>query len=351
LSLLIRLPFEPLFTAFVISLCATFRSRAALQLEILALRHQIGILQRSVKRPKLTPADRFLWVWLCAVWEDWKSGVFIVKAATVIDWHRKGFRLFWTWKIRHGKLGRPAVPKEVRELIRTMSRENPIWGAPRIYGELLKLGIDIGETTVSKYMVRRRTKPPSQTWRTFLDNHLKSMVSVDFFTVPTIRFQILYVFLILAHDRRRIVHFAITDHPTAEWTAQQMREAFPWDTAPRYLLRDRDRIFGKDFVDQVKAMGIKQVLSAPRSPWQRAYVERVIGTMRRECLDHMIVFRERCLYLHLKSFTNYYHRSRTHLALERDSPEPRPIQPPAAGRIIAIPEVGGLHHRYERRAA
>ena len=274
-----------------------------------------------------------------------------MKASTVVGWHRKGFRLFWTWKIRRGKPGRPTVPKEIRELIRTMSRDNPIWGAPKIHGELLKIGIEIGETSVSKYMVRRRGKPPSQTWRTFLENHVKSMVSVDFFTVPTIRFQILYVFLVLAHERRRIVHFAVTAHPTAEWTAQQMREAFPWESAPRYLLRDRDRIFGKDFVNQVKAMGIKQVLSAPRSPWQRAYIERVIGTIRRECLDHVVVLNERCLHRHLKSFADYYHRSRTHLALEKDSPEPRPVQVPDAGRIIAIPQVGGLHHRYERRAA
>jgi len=210
--------------------------------------------------------------------------------------------------------GCPAVAKDVRDLIRKMSRENPIWGAPRIHGELLKLGIDIGETSVGKYMVRGR-RPPSQTWRTFLNNHVKSIVSVDFFTVPTIRFQILYVFLVLAHDRRRIVHFAVTSHPTAEWTAQQLREAFPWDSAPRYLLRDRDRIFGRDFVSQVKAMGIKQVLSAPRSPWQRAYVERVIGTLRRECLDHVIVFNETSLYRHLQSFIAYYHRSRTHLGL------------------------------------
>ena len=176
-----------------------------------------------------------------------------------------------------------------------LSQENPLWGAPHIRGELLKLGINVGETSVSKYLVLCRT-PPSQTWRTFLDNHLKTLVSVDFFVVPTIRFQILYVFLVLAHARRRIVHFAVTAHPTAEWTAQQMRKAFPWDSAPRYLLRDRDRIFGQDFVKQVKAMGIKQVLSAPRSPWQRAYVERVIGTIRRECLDHLIVFTERSLY-------------------------------------------------------
>ena len=177
------------------------------------------------------------------------------------------------------------------------------------------------------------------------------MVSVDFFVVPTIQFQILYVFLVLAHDRRRILHFAVTSHPTAEWTAQQLREAFPWDSAPGYLLRDRDRIFGKAFVDQVRAMGIKQVLSAPRSPWQRAYVERLIGTIRRECLDHMIVFNEPFLHRHLQSFIAYYHGTRTHLALQKDSPEPRPNQPPEAGRIIAIPVLGGLHYRYERRAA
>ena len=193
--------------------------------------------------------------------------------------------------------------------------------------------------------------PPSQTWRTFLDNHVKTMVSVDFFTVPTIRFQVLYVFLVLAHDRRRILHFAVTAHPTAEWIAQQLREAFPWDTAPRYLLRDRDRIFGKDVVDQIKAMGINHVLWAPRSPWQRAYVERVIGTIRRECLDHVIVFGEWSLSRHLQRFVDYYHRSRTHLGLEKDAPEPRPIQPADMGRVVSMPEVGGLHHRYERRAS
>ena len=200
----------------------------------------------------------------------------MIKPATVIGWHRKGFCLFWTWKIRQGRLGRPAVPADVRSLIRPMSRDNPLWGAPRLHGELLKLGIAVGETSVNMYMIRNR-KPPSQTWRTFLENHVKTMVSVDFFTVPTIRFQVLYVFLVLADNRRRILHFAVTAHPTAEWTAQQLREAFPWDTAPRYLLRDRDRIFGKEVVDQIKSMGIKQVLSALRSPWRRAYLERVIA--------------------------------------------------------------------------
>jgi transposase InsO family protein len=329
---------------------AGFRSRATLHLENLALRHQLGVLRRSVKRPELTSADRLLWVWLYKVWNDWRSCLVIVKPETVIAWHRKGFRLFWTWKVRHGQPGRPAVAKDVRELIRRMSRENPLWGAPRIHGELLKLGIDVGETSVGKYMVRGR-KPPSQTWRTFLENHVKTLVSVDFFTVPTIRFQILYVFLVLAHDRRRVLHFGVTAHPTAEWTAQQLREAFPWNAAPRYLLRDRDRIFGDEFTKQVKDMGIEEVLSAPRSPWQRAYVERLIGTLRRECLDHVIVFNETSLYRHVKSFMAYYEKSRTHLALAKDAPEPRAVDRQENGRIVAIPQVGGLHHRYERRAA
>jgi transposase InsO family protein len=284
------------------------------------------------------------------VWDDWKSALLFVKPATVLVWHRKGFRLFWRWKIRHGKPGRPAVPKEVRDLIPMMSWNNPRWGAPRIHGELLKLGIEITEPTVAKYMVRHR-QPPSQTWRTFLRNHVDSMVSIDFFTVPTVRFQILYVFLVLAHDRRRILHFGVTAHPTAEWTAHQLREAFPWDSAPRYLLRDRDRIFGQEFVEQVKAMGIQQVLSAPRSPWQRAYVERVIGSIRRECLDHMIIFGERSLRRTLTAYFAYYHSWRTHLALGKDTPQSRRIQGREEGPVIEMPDVGGLHHHYERRAA
>jgi transposase InsO family protein len=217
------------------------------------------------------------------VWTEWRGALVIVKPETVIAWHRQGFRLFWTWKSRH-RAGRPAVPTDVRNLIRTMSEANPLWGAPRLHGELLKLGIDIGETSVSKYM-KRHPKPPSQTWRTFLETHVRSLVSVDFFVVPTIRFQVLYVFLVLAHDRRRILHVNVTAHPTAEWTAQQLRDAFPWNTVPRYLLRDRDRIFGTTFTGTVEAMGINEVVSAPHAPWQRAYIERVIGSIRRECLE------------------------------------------------------------------
>src|SRR5881296_323431 len=325
-------------TTLLASLASIFRSRASLGLENLALRHQIGVLHRSAgKRPKLTAGDRLLWICLSRLWRDWRSALAIVKPETVVAWHRAAFRLFWTWKVRCGKPGRPVISSEVRDLIRKMCRENPGWGAPRIHGELLKLGIDIGESSVGKYMVRHR-KPPSQTWRTFLENHVKNLVSVDFFTVPTLRFQVLYVFLVLAHDRRRILHFGVTAHPTAEWTAQQLRDAFPWDTAPRYLLRDRDRIFGDDFSKQVQDMDIQEVLSAPRSPWQRAYIERVIGTIRRECLDHVIVFNEASLYRHVKSFVTYYHESRTHLSLGKDSPESRAVQPPELGRIVAIPQ-------------
>jgi putative transposase len=338
------------FSALLAFLAASFRSRVALQIEILALRHQLTVLERSVKRPRLSTLDRWLWVWLSHHWSGWRVRIRLVKPATVIAGQHKSFRLFWTWKCHHARPGRPAVALEIRQLIRRMSRENPLWGAPKIHGELLKLGVDISESTVSKYL-QRHPGSPSQSWRTFLTNHVKSLVSVDFFTVPTIRFQILYVFLVLAHERRRILHFAVTRHPTAEWTAQQLREAFPWDTAPRFLLRDRDRIFGYEFVGQLKIMGIEQVLSTPGAPWQRAYVERLIGTIRRECLDHVIVFNEVSLRRHLQSFADYYHRSRTHLSLEKDTPEPRPVQPYGAGQIIAIPEVGGLHHRYERRAA
>ena len=211
----------------------------------------------------------------------------MVKPATVVAWHRQGFRWYWTWKVRHGRTGRPTLSKETRNLIRTISRDNPLWGAPRIHSELLKLGIDLSQASVAKYMVRYR-KPPSQTWRTFLNNHVAQLASIDFFTVHTIWFEVLFVFVVLAHDRRRILHFNVTAHPSAEWTAQQIVEAFPFDSAPKYLLRDRDQIYGYEFRKQLEVMSIEEVLSTPRSPWQRAYVERVIGSIRRECLDHVV---------------------------------------------------------------
>jgi putative transposase len=310
--------------SFLRSFRVYFSSRADLQTEILALRHQIVVLQRQVPRPKLKPADRRFWVGLFRFWSRWRSALWIVKPATVIEWHRRGLRWYWTWKVRHGQPGRPCVPGETRELIRTLSRDNVGWGAPRIQSELLKLGIKLSESTISKYMVRH-PKPPSQTWRTFLENHAKQMVSSDFFTVPTALFQVLFVFIVIQHDRRRLVHLNVTAHPTAEWTARQIVEAFPFESAPKYLLRDRDGIYGSEFREQVAVMNIKEVLSAPRSPWQRAYVERVIGSIRRECLDHVIILNEEGLRRVLASYISYFHRSRLHLSLDKDSPDPRTV--------------------------
>jgi putative transposase len=333
----------------VSALIFSFRSRLALQAEILALRHQLDVLRRSTDaRRKLRTSDRVLWVWLSRIWPDWRSALLIVKPETVIHWHRQGFRLYWRWKSRH--LGRPDAGREIRELIRKMCLSNPTWGAPRLHSELLKLGIDISQSTVSKYMVRPR-KPPSQTWHTFLENHVKQLVSVDFFVVPTVGFKLLFVFLVLAHERRRVIHFNVTEHPTAEWTATQLPQAFPWNSAPRYLLRDRDCTYGDAFRRQVADLHITEVLTAPGSPWQTPYVERLIGSIRRECLDHIIVINESSLRRTLKSFFAYYHNSRCHLALDKDSPETREVQPPSRGIVIEIPMVGGLHHRYERRAA
>jgi transposase InsO family protein len=232
-----------------------------------------------------------------------------------------------------------------------MSEANPLWGAPsRIHEELQKLGLEISQATVSKYLVRHR-RPPSQTWRTFLDNHLRSLVSVDFFTVPTVTFKVLFVFVVLAHHRRRVVHCHVTDAPTAAWTAQQLVEAFPWNTAPRYLLRDRDAVYGVVFSSRVQSLGVHEVKIAPRSPWQNPYVERLIGTLRRECLDHILVLNENHLRRLLRDYLLYYHHARTHLSLDKDSPEPRPVERPDRGRIVETPLVGGLHHRYSRLAA
>jgi transposase InsO family protein len=231
-----------------------------------------------------------------------------------------------------------------------MARENPLWGAPRIHGEILKLGLDVAQATVSRYMPRRR-KPPSQAWRTFLKNHATAIASVDFFTVPTATFRVLYVFLVLSHERRRVVHFNVTDSPTAQWTERQVVQAFPWDTASKFLLRDRDAIYGPEFLRSVSNLGIEDVRTSPRSPWQNPYVERLIGSIRRECLDHVVIVNEKHLRRVLREYLGYYSEARTHLGLRKDCPEARAIEPPEAGRVVALPRVGGLHHRYARRAA
>ena len=335
--------------SFLLTLRTWARSRAALQLEVLALRHQLQVLHRSRhRRGRLAKTDRWLWVLLSRLWTEWRLALVIVKPETVIAWHRRGFRLWWTSKSRC-RMGRPTVPTEIRTLIRTMAEANPRWGAPRIHGELLKLGIDVCQATTAKYM-GRRGQPPSQTWRTFLRNHIGQIVAADFFVVPTATYRLLFVLVLLAHDRRRIRHVAVTAHPTAAWTAQQLREAFPWDEAPRYLIHDRDHAFDR-VGTTAQAMGIEEVLTAPRAPWQNAFVERFIGSARRECFDHVVVFNEAGLQRLMTLYCSYHERSRTHLSLDKDTPIPRPVTPPGEGAVVAIPEVGGLHHRYERRAA
>jgi putative transposase len=273
----------------------------------------------------------------------------IVQPETVVRWHHLGFKLYWRWKSRTSRIGRPKIEREIRELIQRMCRENPTWGAPRIHSELHLLGYTVAESTVAEYMPRNR-KPPSQTWRTFLDNHVRDIAVIDFFTVPTATFRIMYCFIVLRHDRRWVVHFNVTEHPTARWTAQQIIEAFPYDEAPRFLLRDRDSIYGQDFRERVKHMDIEQVVTAYRCPWQNPFVERLIGSIRRECLDHMIIINEDHLIRILTSYFEYYHRSRTHLSLDCNAPIPREIEPPDQGRVVLIPEVGGMHHRYTRAA-
>ena len=294
----------------------------ALRAEILALRHQLAVLRKNAPpRLRLQPSDRWLWVLLSRCWSRWRPRLQIVQPDTVVGWHRV-FAWYWTRKSRQYR-GRPEVAAEIRDLIRRMSQANPLWGAPRIHGELRKLGIAIAQSTVARYLPRPR-KPPSQTWRTFLTNHLAQTAAVDFFTVPTATFRILFVFVVLSHHRRRVLHFGVTEHPTQEWTVQQMR--------------DPD-------------MGMEEVLSAPRSPWQNPYVERLLGSIRRECVEHVIVWNRRSLHRILQSYFAYYHSARTHLSLANDAPEPRAVEPPEQGRVIAIPQVGGLHHRYQRQAA
>jgi hypothetical protein len=340
----------PVISALLAGFASLFRSRCALVLHVLALQHQVAVYKQTVHRPRLRPTDRLFWAWLSRVWPGWQDALHFVQPRTVVAWHKKRFRDYWRRLSQSGQPGRPAIAKEIRVLIRDMSRANPTWGAPRILGELRKLGIHVAKSTVEKYRVRHR-QPPSPTWRAFLNNHMKDLVALDFFTVPTVTCKVLFVLVILAHERRRIVHVNVTEHPTAAWTAQQVVDAFPWDTAPRYLLRDRDRIYADPFRQRVHHMGIEEVLIAPQSPWQNPYVERVIGSIRRDILDHVIVLHESHLRRLLTEYLTYYHRFRTHLSLAMDCPEPRAVEPPKAGEVVAVSEVGGLHHHYERRAA
>src|SRR2546425_3140247 len=321
-----------------------------LALENLALHQQLAAYKRTVPRPKLRTTDRLFWVALTKVWAGWRQPLVIVTPDTVLRWQRRRFREHWTKLSGRPTRARPPINPEITALVTRMAAANPFWGAPRIHGELLKIGIRVAERTVSRLVPTRRT-PPSQTWRTFLTNHVRDLVSLDFFTVPTARLRALFVLIVLAHQRRRVVHFNVTEHPTAAWTAQQIVDAFPDESAPSYLLRDRDSVYGHAFRQRVKGMGIAEVLTAPHSPWQNPFAERLIGSIRRECLNHVFVLGELHLRRILTRYFAYYHRARTHLSLDKDAPDGRPIEPPELGMVIQIREVGGLHHRYLRQAA
>src|SRR5262245_38733701 len=320
------------------------RSRAALEAEILCLRHQLNVLRRkSPARVSFSNVDRLVFAGLYRLAPGVLEALKIVRPETVIRWHRAGFRAYWRWNRPRG--GRPKTPAEIRELIHEISAANPLWGAPRIHGELLKLGIDVGQTTVAKYMMRRR-RPPSQGWKTFVRNHADGIASMDLFVVPTISFRLLYGFLILQHRRRELLWLGVTAHPSAEWIAHQLTEAYGWQQAPRYIVRDRDCVYGNAFIRRLRAMGIRDRPTAPRSPWQNGCAERLIGSIRRDCLDHVVVFGEQHLRHLLKSYQKYYNEARTHLSLYKDAPIPRAVQ--AVGRMLPMPILGGLHHQYIR---
>src|SRR3989454_405488 len=270
-------------------LCGGHRQLA---LENLALRHQLAVYERTATRPKLRNGDRLFWAWLSRVWTSWRTALVIVTPDTVLRWQRRRFRDYWTTLSGRPTVGRPPVHAEIKALVAQMAAANPLWGAPRIHGELLKLGIAVSERTLSRLMPKR-PGPPSQTWRAFLTNHVQDLVSIDFFAVPTVRLRVLFVFVVLAHDRRRVLHFNVTEHPTAAWTAQQIVDALPDDSAPSYLLRDRDSVYAHVFRQRVKGMGVGEVLTAPHSPWQNPFAERLIGSIRRECLNHVLVLGER----------------------------------------------------------
>ena len=326
-------------------LTSPFKSKTRLEAENAALRQQLIVLRRKTKgRTRLTNADRWFFIELYRWFPSILEIITIIQPETLVRWHRAGFRRYWRWKSRR-RGGRPQIRTELRTLIRQMSADNRLWGAPRIHGELLKLGFEVSQSTVAKYMARRRG-PPSQGWRAFLTNHAPHIAAMDLFVVPTIGFTLLYVFVIVRIDRRTLVWTNVTRHPTAEWIARQITEAFPWNEAPRYLIRDRDGVFGATVTRRLRAMGIRDKPVAPASPWQNAFAERLIGSIRRECVDHLIVFGERHLRRILRCYAHYYNEIRTHRSLNKDAPISRAVQ--RIGIVKSHAVLGGLHHHYVR---
>jgi transposase InsO family protein len=331
---------------FVLAVLASpFKSKTRLEAENATLRHQLVVLRRKLKgRAHLTNNDRWFFVQLYRWFPSILPVLMIIRPETLVRWHRAGFRRYWRWQSRR-RGGRPPIEAELRALIRRMSTENLLWGAPRIHGELLKLGFEVAQSSVARYMVKRRG-PPSQGWRTFLRNHAPDVAAMDLFVVPTIGFKLLYGFVIVRIDRRDLVWINVTTNPTAEWIARQITEAFPWDSAPRYMIRDRDRTYGAVVTRRLRAMGIRDRPTAPASPWQNGFAERLIGSIRCECVDHFIILGEAHLRRILRSYARYYNDIRTHRSLDKDAPVSRPVQ--RAGVISSRAVLGGLHHRYGR---
>ena len=314
--------------------------------QTIVLRHQLAILRACApKRLQIGVFDRVILLCLYRLWPKALDAICVVQPETILRWHRAGFRAWWRWKSRSSG-GRPKIARGLRELIRRISLENPLWGAPRIHGELLKLGFSVAQSSVAKYMVKRPAGH-SHSWKTFLHNHAGEIAAIDMLTVPTLHFERLYAFVALGLGRRAILHVEVTDHPTALWLARQITEASPWDSAPRFLVRDNDVAYGNVFRRRLLAMGIRDHPTTPHSPWQNGYVERVIGSIRRECLDHVLVLNAPHLRRVLRAYVEYYNNDRTHLSLEKDSPNSRPIE--CDGALTSRPVLGGLHHRYGRK--
>jgi transposase InsO family protein len=339
-----------LFDLIVQSCC----SRRDLLLENLALRQQLAVLKQRRPKPRIAASDKMFWVVLRRLWPGWKHALIFVEPETIVRWHRAGFKLYWTWLSRYrNRMGRKCVSKELRELIFPMVADNPTWGAPRIHGELKILGFDISERSVLRWMRKAPRNPePAKRWAAFLSNHREVIAAMDFFTVPTLTFGVLYCFFVIAHDRRRILHCSVTRHPSSVWVTQQLREAFPYDSAPSYLIFDRGTQFNEEVIDTVKSFGIKPKQTSFRSPWQNGVAERWVGNCRRDLLDHIIVLDERHLKRLMKEYVRYYHEDRTHLALAKGTPAGREAMSyaEASSRVIAIPRLGGLHHRYDLAA-
>jgi putative transposase len=340
-----------LLFAVVGALRSAFRSKASLVAENLALRQQLAIQRCRTKRPRLVPLDRALWILLSRTWSRWAESLAIVRPETVIRWHRRGFARFWARRSKHR--GRPPTQPEVIDLIVRMTTDNPRWSRRRIAQELAKLGFFVDKNTVARYMPKPGGRPrgPSQTWTTFIRNHLGGTLAIDFFTVPTVTFDVLYVFVVLSLERRLILHATVTAHPYAAWAAQQVVEGVGEDGAFKFLIRDRDAIFGRTFDQRVTNLGIRQLRIAARSPWQNGFAERLVGTFRRELTDHLIVLNERHLVRCIREYAKFYNYDRPHMSLRGDAPARREVEFPDRGNIVALPRVGGLHHRYTRRAA